>query len=64
VIAMRCALCAKRGVRVEVERATGPVREAFRAAGHLDLLSPGDRPAGAAPGSAHENSQKKARKIV
>jgi anti-anti-sigma factor len=64
VIAMRCALCARRGVRVEVERATGPVREAFRAAGHLDLLSPGDRPAGAAPGSAHENSQKKARKIV
>jgi anti-anti-sigma factor len=64
VIALRCALCEKRGVRVEVERVTRAVREAFRAAGQLELLPPGDRPAGGAPGSAHEDSPKKVRKIV
>ncbi len=33
VIAMRCALCEKRGMRVELERVEGAFRAAFAAAG-------------------------------
>jgi anti-anti-sigma factor len=64
VIAMRRDLCRKRGVRIEVERVSDPVREAFRAAGHVELLAPREAPAGRPAGSVYENPPRKARKIV
>jgi anti-anti-sigma regulatory factor len=67
VISMRCGLCKRRGIPVEVERVEGAVRGAFLAAGLLDRL-----PVAAAsgpdvavpPARGHENSPKKARKLV
>jgi anti-anti-sigma factor len=58
VITMRRALGKKRGVRIEVERVAGAVREALLAAGQLDVLPP----AGAR--GVDENAQRKARRIV
>jgi anti-anti-sigma factor len=64
VIAMRCALCRKRGVRIEVERVAGAVREAFRAAGHAELLAHAERPKGGPADEIHENAAKNPGKIV
>jgi anti-anti-sigma factor len=59
VITLRCALCKGRGVRVQVRRVDGAVREAFVAAGLLDWLPLADGEA-----AADENPPRNAPKFV
>ncbi len=67
VISMRCVLCKRRGIPVEVDHVEGVVRRAFLAAGLLDRLPFAAAPvpdAPVPPARADENAPKKARKIV
>ena len=59
VIALRCALCRRRGVQLEVRNARGGVREGFAAAGLLDRITW----AGAAE-TVDENAPRNAEKIA
>jgi anti-anti-sigma factor len=67
VISMRCGLCKRRGIRIEVDRVEGAVRGAFRAAGLLDRLPFAATPlpdTPEPPARGDENAPRKARKIV
>jgi anti-anti-sigma factor len=66
VISMRCGLCKRRGIRIEVDRVEGAVRRAFLEAGLLERL-PFAIPPASEPGTqarGDENAPKNARKIV
>jgi anti-anti-sigma factor len=65
VISMRCGLCQRRGILVEVDRLEGDVRAAFLAAGLLERLPFATPPASEmTQPSGDENAPRKARKIV
>lgn len=58
VLAMRCELCRRRGVRVELASVDGEARRALRAAGLGERLAAAESP------DKDENAPRKTRKIV